>query len=68
MEKIKKLAHIGKDCVACGCCEKICPRKAIQIRFGVRAQVDIEKCVGCGKCERVCPAAVITIIEQEAAR
>ena len=67
MEKVKRIASIGKECVACGCCVKVCPRSAIQVHLGVIAQVDNEKCVGCGKCEKVCPAAIITISEQEAA-
>lgn len=52
-----------KDCVACGCCVKVCPLKAIKIVKGVMAQVDEEKCVGCGKCAKECPASVIVISE-----
>lgn len=64
----KRVAAVGKECVACGCCAKVCPREAIQVRLGIMAQVDSEKCVGCGKCEKVCPAAIITISEREAAK
>lgn len=64
MSKTNKFARVGKDCVACGCCEKVCPKNAIKVRFGITAQVDGEKCVGCGICEKVCPAAVITITER----
>lgn len=67
MGKAKKIASIGKDCVACGCCVKACPKSAIQVVHGVIACVDGEKCVGCGKCEKTCPAAIITIMEREAA-
>ena len=52
-----------KDCVACGCCVKVCPFKAIEILKGVTAQVNEEKCVGCGKCAKECPASVILISE-----
>jgi len=52
-----------KDCVACGCCVKVCPLKAIEILRGVMAQVNEEKCVGCGKCAKECPASVIVIAE-----
>ena len=52
-----------RDCVACGCCVKVCPLGAISVRRGVAAQVDVEKCVGCGKCARECPASVISIQE-----
>ena len=52
-------------CVACGCCVKVCPLRAIEIVRGVMAQADREKCVGCGKCARECPASVIEIREVE---
>ena len=52
-------------CVACGCCVKVCPLKAITVLKGITARVDRERCVGCGKCAKECPASVITI--QEAA-
>ena len=53
------------DCVACGCCVKVCPMGAIHIDHGIAAQVDRKKCVGCGKCARECPASVIEIREVE---
>jgi len=60
----KKRAYIEeKDCVACGCCVKVCPMKAIQVYRGLYAQVDADKCVGCGKCAKECPATVIEIRE-----
>lgn len=68
MGNSKKIAVVGKECVACGCCVKVCPREAIQVRLGVTAQVDSKKCLGCGKCEKVCPAAIITISEREAVK
>lgn len=52
-----------RDCVACGCCVKVCPLGAISVRRGVAARVNAEKCVGCGKCARECPASVISIQE-----
>ena len=67
MGRIKRMARVGKECVACGCCEAVCPKSAIIVRFGIKAQVDSEKCIGCGKCEKICPADVITITEREAA-
>ena len=61
-KKIRKKASIPQnDCVACGCCEKVCPLEAISIYKGIYAQVDIEKCIGCGKCEKECPASIITV-------
>ncbi|MCI8348639.1 MAG: 4Fe-4S binding protein [Firmicutes bacterium] len=65
MNRLSKIAFIGKECVACGCCAAICPREAIRIVSGVRAQIDKMKCVGCGKCAQECPAAVITINKRE---
>ena len=53
------------DCVACGCCMKVCPLSAIQVVSGVAAQVDESRCVGCGKCAKECPASVIEIREVE---
>ena len=52
-----------KDCVACGCCVKVCPLSAIRIQRGLYAQVDEARCVGCGKCAKECPATVIDIRE-----
>lgn len=52
-----------KHCVACGCCVKVCPLKAIEVVGGIFAQVKQEVCVGCGKCARECPASVIVIRE-----
>lgn len=59
MSKSRRIARIGRDCVACGCCVRVCPREAIQIAHGIIARVDREKCVGCGKCAKTCPADVI---------
>ncbi len=62
--RIKRRAVVNGDaCVACGCCVKVCPLSAIQVRHGVRAAVDPKRCVGCGKCARECPASVIVIQE-----
>lgn len=51
------------ECVACGCCVKVCPKSAIEIWKGIMAKVDMEKCIGCGKCAKECPASVIKIQE-----
>lgn len=63
----KRKAFIEQsDCVACGCCVKVCPLGAVRIIRGIMAYVDMEKCVGCGKCAKECPASVIKIREAEA--
>jgi len=63
MAKAKKLAYIGKHCVACGVCIETCPIRAIMVFGGIRAVVDESKCIGCGKCAKSCPANVIIIKE-----
>lgn len=67
MNKARKLAQIGRDCVACGCCVPSCPMGAVTIEAGVTARVNQEKCMGCGRCVMACPAAVITLLKREAA-
>ena len=53
MKRSPKIASIGKECVACGCCVKVCPLGAIYVAGGMWAQVNLEKCVGCGKCKKL---------------
>lgn len=59
----RKTAIVGKECVACGTCAKVCPRGAIAVRDGVAAEVDAAACIGCGKCVAACPAGVIEVVE-----
>ena len=60
----KRKAFVNEDdCVACGCCMKVCPLSAISVFRGLWARVDRSKCVGCGKCAKECPASVIEIQE-----
>ncbi len=61
--KKRRAVVAQKDCVACGCCVKVCPLSAITVVSGVMAQVDETKCVGCGRCAKECPATVISIEE-----
>lgn len=61
--KLKKAFVARAECVACGCCVKVCPRAAIHIERGIFAHIDQELCVGCGKCVRECPASVIEVRE-----
>lgn len=60
MPKRKATVSI-RECVACGCCIKVCPKNAIAIPKGVFAEINLELCVGCGKCAKECPASVITL-------
>ncbi|MGI5856088.1 MAG: 4Fe-4S binding protein [Candidatus Merdivicinus sp.] len=68
MQLSPRVARIGTECVACGCCATICPRDAIRIRSGVIAELNETLCVGCGRCAKECPAAVITIVERRSAQ
>lgn len=67
MNQVKRTARrafvASSDCVACGCCVKVCPLGAISVFRGIQAVVNREKCVGCGKCAAECPASVIRIRE-----
>ncbi len=67
MEKVKRKprrAEVSEnECVACGCCVRVCPMDAISIYKGIRAVVDKYRCVGCGKCAKECPASVIEVRE-----
>lgn len=65
-KKHRKAVVEERDCVACGCCVKVCPLGAIQVLHGITARVNPDKCVGCGKCVRECPASVIQLQEVEA--
>lgn len=60
MAKRKAVVNI-QECVACGCCIKVCPRKAIDIPKGIYAEINQDLCVGCGKCVKECPASVILL-------
>ncbi|MCI8833967.1 MAG: 4Fe-4S binding protein [Ruminococcus sp.] len=60
MVKRKAIVHIS-ECVACGCCIKVCPRNAISIPKGIYAEINRELCVGCGKCTKECPASIISL-------
>ena len=62
----RRLAQVGRECVACGTCVKVCPRTAIRVASGVTARVDGALCVGCGRCAKVCPADVIDMVERGA--
>lgn len=62
-KKYRKAEVMRDSCVACGCCVKVCPKKAIRVENGIFAIVDRDLCIGCGKCAKECPASVIAISE-----
>lgn len=44
VKRKKRKAHVEeRDCVACGCCVKVCPMSAIQIFHGVMAVAESGK-------------------------
>lgn len=65
VRKRKKAFVAQAQCVACGCCVKVCPKEAIEIVKGIMARIDWERCIGCGMCARECPASVIETREVE---
>jgi len=62
---MKKAFVPADDCVACGCCVKVCPLGAISVYKGLYAQVDRLRCVGCGMCAKECPAGIIQVVGKE---
>ncbi len=57
---MKYKAIVNKsDCVACGCCVKVCPKNAINIFKGLFAEIKKDMCIGCKRCQKECPASVI---------
>lgn len=57
----RKAVVNNQECVACGCCIKVCPRNAISIPKGIYATINKELCIGCGQCAKECPASVISL-------
>lgn len=49
---------VGKKCIGCGACSRICAHGAPIIKNG-RATINHDKCVGCGRCLAVCPKDTI---------
>ncbi len=60
--KRKAIVNVN-ECVACGCCVRVCPKNAIKVSQGIYAEINYNLCVGCGKCAKECPASVITLVE-----
>lgn len=64
--KIRRRAEVQRsECVACGCCVRVCPVQAIEIIRGCYARVQTQRCVGCGRCAKACPASVIELKEAQ---
>lgn len=52
---------VTEKCIACGDCEEICPKDAIQIK-AAQAIVDHSKCIRCFCCHEVCPEKAIDLV------
>lgn len=63
-KSIKKAIILQDECVACGHCAKLCPKKAITIEKGSYANINHNLCIGCKLCRKSCPASAI-IMEDE---
>lgn len=63
------IAEIGKSCVGCGSCAKVCPVLAVAIQKDedgkLVAGVDQEVCLGCGVCVRSCPKNAVAFVRRE---
>jgi uncharacterized protein (DUF362 family)/NAD-dependent dihydropyrimidine dehydrogenase PreA subunit len=56
----KKHPVVTNRCIACGECEAVCPKNAIDVQDG-RAVVDLSRCIRCFCCHEVCPEKAITL-------
>lgn len=43
-----------EDCIYCGACTRICPKKAITMEDD-KLILNEDQCISCGRCERICP-------------
>ncbi len=64
---VPRITHSGyrpvtdrDECTECGCCEDICPFKAVNCLEGVPV-IDDTKCMGCGLCISHCPVEAVTL-------
>ena len=59
---------ISYNCIGCGLCEAICPKKCIEINEvgnkGLLPVIKEDKCTNCGICIKVCPTNKIIEMEK----
>lgn len=57
----------GKKCKGCGVCTKICPTKALTMKYDKNGElytvVDYNKCIFCYKCVTACPYKRVDIVQ-----
>lgn len=46
--------RISDDCIHCGKCEEVCPKKAIGDSCW-KYEINSRRCISCGRCASVCP-------------
>ena len=50
----------SQDCVGCGACAEICPKKCIELTVNKEGfkypTINTEQCINCKQCRKVCPA------------
>ncbi len=58
---------LGKGCIGCRKCEKICPAGAITMKKG-KPKIDREKCIRCFCCQEFCPKGALKVYRPVVAR
>ena len=58
---------LGKGCIGCGHCKKLCPAGAISIHNN-KAVIDRKKCVKCFCCQEFCPKGAMIVKRTVVAR
>lgn len=64
-------SSIRHECIGCGACEAICPRKSISVgedNSGCVRIIDHETCTKCGLCDNVCPIDDLNNVEDYKAK
>jgi uncharacterized protein (DUF362 family)/NAD-dependent dihydropyrimidine dehydrogenase PreA subunit len=56
----RKSPVITDKCTACGACENICPKQAVEVK-GQMAEITYSKCIRCFCCHEVCPEDAIVL-------
>ena len=50
-----------QNCIQCGHCVYVCPRKIIFKNYGQLPVIKFDSCIGCGACVKACPVEAISI-------
>ena len=59
MAKSKRYARVGRECVACGSCLKVCEAGAMSEDESHKAVIDPGRCTDCGCCVQACKLRAI---------